>query len=298
MLMIGLPSALIGISLFFIVLLWGLPKWQARSIIGLESKDRFDRENEARKTLSQILGGFVLIVGFYSTWQSITSSQENLRITFESQITDRFTKAISQLGDTKLEIRLGAIYALERIARDSPRDEWSIMEVLTAYAREHAKVKTPKKNLPKTKAESPEISEDIEAILSVIARRRLTYQKGEDQRLDLRNTDLRGADLVEAGLSGADFTKADLDEADVSGSDLGSAFLLFANLSGVNLKNSVLLGAHLEGANLTAADLHGADLRGANFTGAKGLSSDQLESAKGNAETTLPEGLARPKSWQ
>ncbi len=37
-----------------------------------------------------------------------------------------------------LEVRLGGIYALERIARDSPKDHWTIMEVLTAYVRENS----------------------------------------------------------------------------------------------------------------------------------------------------------------
>ena len=35
------------------------------------------------------------------------------------QVTDRFTKAIEQLGSDKLDVRIGGIYALERIARDS-----------------------------------------------------------------------------------------------------------------------------------------------------------------------------------
>src|SRR3982751_6161439 len=38
-------------------------------------------------------------------------------------------------GGPNLEVRLGAIYALERIPRDSERDHWPIMEVLCAYVR-------------------------------------------------------------------------------------------------------------------------------------------------------------------
>ena len=56
----------------------------------------------------------------------------------EGQITDRFTRAIEQLGAEQLQVRLGGIYALERIARDSPGDHWPIMEVLTAFVRENA----------------------------------------------------------------------------------------------------------------------------------------------------------------
>jgi hypothetical protein len=37
----------------------------------------------------------------------------------------------------KVDIRLGAIYALEQIARDSPDLHWPIVEILTAFIREH-----------------------------------------------------------------------------------------------------------------------------------------------------------------
>src|SRR5215207_273613 len=69
---------------------------------------------------------------------------EDLRQAEQGQITERFTRAIEQLGETnsngepKLELRLGGIYALERIAKDSPeRDYSTVMEVLTAYVRQN-----------------------------------------------------------------------------------------------------------------------------------------------------------------
>ena len=41
-------------------------------------------------------------------------------LTEQGQVTDRYTKAIEQLGSDKLDVTIGGIYALERIARDSP----------------------------------------------------------------------------------------------------------------------------------------------------------------------------------
>jgi hypothetical protein len=55
-----------------------------------------------------------------------------------AKITDRFANAIGQLGDDVPEVRLGGIYALERIARDSRRDHGAVVEVLTAYVRTRA----------------------------------------------------------------------------------------------------------------------------------------------------------------
>ena len=68
----------------------------------------------------------------------------------EEHYTTLFTAAVQQLGamrevqegvgrrtEANTEARLGAIYALERIAQDSERDHWSIMETLCAYVRKN-----------------------------------------------------------------------------------------------------------------------------------------------------------------
>jgi hypothetical protein len=119
---------------------------------GLDPKDRFALQRDLAEyvidsrirswtLLAQVIGAILLAVGGYFTWR-------NLRVAQEAQITNRFTQAIGQLGAMKaaepnLEVRLGGIYALERIARDSPRDHWTIMEVLTAYVRENAPTPEP-----------------------------------------------------------------------------------------------------------------------------------------------------------
>jgi hypothetical protein len=40
---------------------------------------------------------------------------------------DRYTKAIEQLGSDKLDLHLGGIHALERIAVDSKRDRSTVV---------------------------------------------------------------------------------------------------------------------------------------------------------------------------
>jgi hypothetical protein len=92
---------------------------------------RTDNQVKIWTGIVQALGAGVLAIGAYFTWR-------NLRVASEAQISNRFTQAIGQVGaelkdgQPNLEVRLGGIYALERIARDSPRDHWSIIEVLTA----------------------------------------------------------------------------------------------------------------------------------------------------------------------
>jgi hypothetical protein len=258
-----MPALLVVVGLLVISLLWKLPERQAKRSQGLTADNRFDRENEARKTLAQIIAGVFVLAGLYSSVQTFTLQREG-------QITDRYTKAIEQLGAVdKLEVRLGGIYALERIAHDSERDHWPIIEVLTAYVRENSPTKgisaqtigkqasfgnrTP---LPENPTNAPHLRADIQAILTVIGRRVVDYDRFQ--------LDLGGADL-----SGANLFRADLSRTDLSGANLSGAMLLFANLRGAHLGHARFRGADLREADLSRADLSGADLRGADLFEAK-----------------------------
>jgi hypothetical protein len=204
------------------------------------------------------------------TQEAATKSQE---LTRDGQITDRFTKAIAQLGEQgpeKLADRLGGIYALERIARDSEKDFWPIMEVLTAYVRENApwRPNPPKDTSPPQDNPSPRRRTapqnrpptDIQAVLTVLGRRPPTYAP-----LDLRGTDLRGADL-----EGAFLEDANLQSAHLEGAELPMAYLGGAELG----------RAHLEGAQLGIAHLERAQLSRAHLEGARNLTVEQLSTVK------------------
>lgn len=81
----------------------------------LELQDaRLKQRNDVRTTLLQGLAGAVVAVGLSLTWRQI-------RVNQEGQITERFNKAIDHLGSDKLDLRLGGIYALERIPLCQPQ---------------------------------------------------------------------------------------------------------------------------------------------------------------------------------
>jgi hypothetical protein len=52
---------------------------------------------------------------------ALVYTARNFTLSREGQVTDRYTKAIEQLGSDKLDVRIGGIYALERVARDSAK---------------------------------------------------------------------------------------------------------------------------------------------------------------------------------
>ena len=116
----------------------------------------------------------------------------------------------------------------------------------------------------------------------------------EALRQDVNVLLLRTSELVRAGVRPK---KMDRRGADLIGAKLKGADLRGASLRGAHLIGADLRGADLRMADLTGADLRAADLRGANLTGSIFLIQSQLESAKGDTETTFPQALTRPAHW-
>ena len=268
--------------------------------------------DDYRKTLVQIIGGAFLLYTLYltqrrtkaaeetlrTTQKSLEFTQKSLEITRETQVTDRFTKAIGQLGATdshgkkQIETRLGAIYSLERIAKDSPDDYWPIVEILSAYVRQNAPWQEAK---GKDTEIPPEPEKDIQAVVTVIGRRK--YEQDKSVQLSLYEVDLRRVNLPEAYLNGANLWRAHLEAANFAG-----AHLELANLVDAHLELAILVDAHLEGAKLWRAHLKGtnlaaAHLEGADFSDALGLVQKQISAAYGDSTTKLPQGLIYPEHW-
>lgn len=255
------------------------------------------------------------------TADATSATRQQMHLSEQGQISDRFGKAVDQLGqegENKLSIRLGGIYALERVMRDSADDEPTVIEVLCAFIRTHAPspLKTPE--------HVNTSSLDVRAAVTVLARRP-NPNANQNQRLDLADTllglpgvalsgahlartSLFGADLLRADLSGADLSGADLRHANLGGANLQEANLSGAGLIGADLPQAKLSGTNLIGANLINADLQLADLRGADLRGADlrhvdlrganlsttNLRDANLDGANVDAATLLPHGVARP----
>lgn len=236
------------------------------SLRSLTVKEYLDAEDNARKTIAQIFGAALVFIGFFLAWQ-------RNQIQYQGQLTERFTKAIEQLGTRHeqggpaIEIRLGGIYALEKLAEDSLDYHVQIFEILTAYVRENAPwpPAAPASGAATSQETKPTMRKDIQAILTVIGRRR--WARFEKLKLNLSSTDLRNAKLYKANLE--------------------HAWLEKTNLRGANLWEANLTDAVLYKADLTGAEFDGANLTGTCFGSsanpkfdAIGLTLDQIQSAK------------------
>jgi len=248
----------------------------------LELKDFFELRNQAIKSvttsiqiLATVFGGIAILFNVYygakrakaleknaiAATQNAIAATKNADVAEQGQITERFTKAIEQLGSDNISIRLGGIYALESIAEYSKKGHWSeryhwtIMEVLSAFVRENAPLKEDLEDKNAEGEQQPQkLRTDIQAALTVIGRRD-SEKDPENQKIDLRNTNLGEANLMNAKLQRADFSGANLRNADLPGANLQGAIFKKADLRGAELFGVDLRRANLIGANLQEAEL-------------------------------------------
>ncbi|NEQ41233.1 MAG: pentapeptide repeat-containing protein [Okeania sp. SIO3I5] len=215
--------------------------------------------------LATISAGGGLILTYIDNREDRKLARENRQLAEERLITDRFSKAIELLGNKDdISVRVGAIFALERIAKDSEKDHWTIMEILTSYIRKYSSQQSSS-NVEKNPEEIPI---DIQVAITVIGRR--DVEKHNDKILNLeksylKKADLSGADISNANLFGADISNANLFGADISNANLSNADLSNANLFGADISNANLSNADLSNANLSNADLSNANLFGADI---------------------------------
>ncbi|WP_295559299.1 pentapeptide repeat-containing protein [uncultured Hyphomicrobium sp.] len=233
----------------------------------------------------------------------------------QTHLTDLFTKAVEQLGAEKegidksgqptrkpnTEQRIGAILALERIAHDSAKDYWRVMEVLASYIRNNSQPPTiftePTSDavdlesaLAKFREQIPTPPTDIQVAIDVLARRGsrgTAFERKHRLRLDLSGVNLQKIRFSrwyddETGATNATFTHVDfncahLDECELIDANFSNCIFNNASLIGVTAYSAILKNATFYEANLDGANFAGANLKGADIQKAKGRGCDMSE---------------------
>lgn len=197
----------------------------------LSANEHIVAENAVRTSLLQAVAGTLLVFGAVTAWRQMLIARGQQRIGRRVAVTEAFAKALDQLArDDTSALRLGGVYAMDRIADDDPTERPRIAEILSAFVRDRAPA-------------SGEMPRDVRAALQILGRRDW----------------LVGLDLSGARLNGALLRAA----------RLANALLIGTDLSDASLRSAVLRHADLSDADLRRADLCGADLRDATLEGAR-----------------------------
>jgi hypothetical protein len=242
-----------------VAILWVLPIiLTAGQSDTLSASELLKARNDVRSTLVTLVAAIAAAAG-------LTFTGRTYLLNVSGQVTDRYSKAVGQLGERDIAVRVGAIYALERVARDSPRDVDTIVEVLCTFVRAACPLPGDTADVMQGTDEHAAIAADAQAAINVLGRAPLCIRTVP---IDLRRTNLHGVDLTNALFDGAWLRESLLTEAQLRGSSLRGAWLSAAHLDGADLDSANLEGARLREAVLDDAILKGARLVGANVEGA------------------------------
>ncbi|MFI8964108.1 pentapeptide repeat-containing protein [Streptomyces sp. NPDC053493] len=211
----------------------------------------------------------LLALGF--TAVTLTQARDALRVSERDQVASSYNDTVANLGDESINVRISSIYALQRIMKESPREQPAVVEVLCAYVRD--KGRTPAKSKVEAAHKNAETRppDDVQAALNVLGSR---PPEVEGERvMNLRGTFLVGADFTDGNFSDADFSNADLTFAQLDGEFDNVWFhgtvLRGAALSGGEFLRSEFGGADMAGIWWDGAVLQGVDLQGVDLSGAR-----------------------------
>lgn len=219
---------------------------------GMTAVRHLELMDSVRATLLGALGGAAALSGLAYTGRTYQLNRQG-------QITDRHTQAAGQLASSNIDVRTAAIYALERIMRDSRFDRRAIIELLASFVRGHAKVGASGSNTienPPAAASGDAFEEyyrklfdvpffavrayDAQAALTVLGR---TPRPAESDMTRLGDTNLIRSHLYRVGFADVDLSRAHLEIAQLNNADLRGALL----------EETKLVGAYIADADLQDA---------------------------------------------
>lgn len=273
------------------------------------------------------LGAGALIVAMLGSplviWATILKHR-TVSFQKEGHMTDRISKAVEQLGAEKtvklegkeqtqsnIEVRVGGLLSLERIANDSMkfdngRDHVLVMRIICAYLRQNSPANDL--TLPTAGATllaSPKL--DIRQAAEILKRRsvrQLEQEEKEKYRLDLRRVNLDDVDMSNGNFSGAMFDESRLHYTDMRKTDLTGARFVGATIAEAIFAGSTLKGVKFQKARLSdrvaddglgltyarveSLEVFGADLRGLSRFLASADNGNIKTALIGDAATTLP----------
>jgi hypothetical protein len=79
-----------------------------------------------------------ILLTYLSSNQSVRATDSQLKLAQEQQVTDEYTTAITDLGSSSIDVRLGGVYLLQQLMNASPSEQSTVVNVLCAFVRDQS----------------------------------------------------------------------------------------------------------------------------------------------------------------
>jgi len=225
------------------------------------------------------VGVVVIAVGLVFTGISVRYTARSVQQADDGQIKSELSQAVAGLGSDSLEVRIGSLYMLSRLALRSPADTGTIQEVLTAYVHRHAPATVPQPTTFKPPGDrllhdgrpcedEPGPPSDVSIALQILGNPAESFRRVDLREVDLRGIALENASFESAKIDGSDLTCARMSnvsmvQADVARVNFSGAVLKRVTFDRAKLSDVQFTGARITGATFVEADLYRVDFSGA-----------------------------------
>jgi len=279
---------------------------------------------------------------FYRTWlagKQTKTAEHQSETARDRAYTELFTKAIEQLGAEKpakkvimgidqdpttiddyvpnIEVRIGAIFALERIMKDSDKDAAAVVDTLAAYVRENCGEPQELECEIPEKQEGQSITDWVDAIKKYfgnplkpkegsLAARARALKNPATNRVDIKTAltvlgrrplwlkdpshfkdeKRQRADLSNVNLQGWDLSGVDLEHCNLTNAKMQGAYISNTQMQGAYMRGAKMQGADMGFAQMQGANMNYAEMQGANMFGAQ-INEVQITEARRTAASVI-----------
>jgi len=197
--------------------------------------------SEAGEQLSTSIRNYALIIGGFL---GLLFAFQRLQIAERGQVTERFSKAVEHIGDKEnVSVRIGGLYALEKIALDSEKERATIQKVIASFIRRPPYLDKSKTTISSNLNDCP----DIHIAIKIFR--------------DLNNSSDSYPDLSNARLEYLDLSRLDLSKLNFTGASFKGSSLKYANLNKSNFVTS-----DFEKSDLSNVSVHSTNFMNTDFT--------------------------------
>ena len=266
-------------------------RWGAIAFVGLLT------------ALAGLLGTPLALLRVYTT-------ERQTRTAEQSHVTDQISKAVEQLASVKtvrrqrktskgilsyedldgkkgidpkkpifeeitlphIEVRIGGLFALERVKNTSKNDHLQIMKILCAFIRENAREQAAEHGVAEQRGPVP-LREDIATAFRILNDRSAEQRQLEAKnnfRLDFRNTNFSNLSLQAIDTrQNENSLLSEGENLNLDGADFSHSVLVNTNFRSVGLNNSVFRGAELQNAKFSGSSIKNASFMISNCDGAR-----------------------------
>jgi hypothetical protein len=118
--------------------LWRVPGWVLAGATSNEQTiARIATYRSAQASILSVLvqglGELAIMAGLFFTWRQIRAGQE-------AQVSERYARAVEQMASERVEVRVGGMEGLERIALENQSEFVPILRMLSAFVVERSRM--------------------------------------------------------------------------------------------------------------------------------------------------------------